>query len=639
MKEFKKLYSTNEPVEPFDLVYVTKEGKKFSSEIVVSPILENGKTVGTRGMIRDISVRVKAEELLTQAKEAAEYRVSELASINRVAEKVSYSLSLQDILNSVCKELTEVFPVRNAGISLLNLDKSELEVLAFYSTNPSDESHVGKFLSLEGSDEAKNLLEANQTVVIRNAQSDPRTKPIHDIISLPGSSSIMIVPLVIRRVAIGLIGMRAEDPEYDFKQNETELANTIASQIASAIENARLHQQTEKALGVAERDLEIGREIQSGFFPKDLPVISGWEIAAFFKAARQVSGDFYDVFQIGDTGYYIIVVADVCDKGVGAALFMVLLRSLIRSFSEQHTSEVVPEELLGKITLNVNNYIVDTHGQSNMFATLFLGLLDPSNNNFYYVNGGHEPPLIIDASGKFKAQLEPTGPAFGFTNDLEFEIGEVDFLPGEILLAYTDGLTESKNASGQFYSEERLMEQFADKWSSAFSAVKNLEIDVLSYIGSYNQFDDITLVALRMVSTDEDTCHNMSIKADMKNLHHFRSFIEEACRKSNLPDDNVETMKLAVDEVCSNLILHGYKGIPPGNISMALKVLNNELLLEVEDTGHPFDPATLEPPNLEGSIDDREIGGLGVFFVKEMMDDLKYETSAGINRLSLKLKY
>lgn len=636
-QNFVKLYKTNRPIEPFDLIYITKDGQEFASQIVVSPIIEDGRAVGTRGIIRDISVRVKAEEVLREAKEAAEYRVQELASINRVAEKVSYSLDLQDILNSVCKELTNIFPVRHAGISLLNQDKTTLEILAFYTTDESEPSAIGKVLPLEVNSEAQNVIMAKEAVVIEDAQNDPRLKPIHDFSKRSDTRAYMLVPLITRGIAIGTIGMPANDPAYKFSKNELELAETIASQIATAVENARLHEQTEKALDVAERDLEIGRQIQSGFFPRSLPQLNGWEISSYFKPARQVSGDFYDVFAIEDTDYVTIVVADVCDKGVGAALFMVLLRSLIRAYSEQHKNTMEVKELLANVAVKVNNYIVNIHGQSNMFATVVLGILDSTTNKFYYVNGGQEPPIIVNAEGKIKQELEPTGPAFGFTTDIMFDIETIEFSPGDVLLTFTDGLTEAKNAADEFYTDERLQIQISKKWSSAFSMVKHLENDVFSHIGYHQQFDDITYVAVRRSNGDKFLKHTFNQKADMDNLPFFRQFVVDACKSFSVEEEIIETYKLAIDEVCSNLIMHGYEGMTPGNIGLSVYKNENKIVVTVEDTGHSFDPSTLDSPDLSDDIDERKIGGLGVYFVKEMVDELAYESSNGVNMLSLKM--
>ena len=341
LENFKKLYETNKPIAPFDLEYVTKDGLEFSSEIVASPIFENDKAVGTRGIIRDISLRVKAKTILREAKEAAEYRVNELASINNVAEKISHSLDLQDILNSACIELTKIFPVTSAGISLLNKDKNSMEVLAFQSLEDMEENPQGEILNLYDNIDSGSLISIKKTVIIPDDKKDSHIIPINNLSKHNGSKSLMIVPLINRGITIGVIGMPAKDPNYSFNKNDIELAETISSQIAAAIENARLHAQTEIALDIAEQDLEIGRQIQSGFFPTELPEIQGWDIETYFNAARKVSGDFYDIFRIEETEYYAFIVADVCDKGVGAALFMVLLRSLIRSYSEQSMKNIV----------------------------------------------------------------------------------------------------------------------------------------------------------------------------------------------------------------------------------------------------------------------------------------------------------
>jgi len=639
LSEFKKLHSSNKPIKPFDFIYLTKDGHEYSSEIVASPIIEDEKTVGTRGIIRDISIRVKAEEILKSAKEAAELRASELASINRVAEKVSYSLDLQDILNTACHELTKIFSIRMVGIALMEEKQSRLEVLAFHSIVPDPESQVGKILDLDGNMELQNLIKTKKTVLSRDSKSDPILGPIRELIGKSGTGSFMIVPLVTRGKTIGIIGMTNKDLEYEFTMNSIELAETVASQIATALDNAQLHAQTERALDVAERDLEIGREIQSGFFPQFMPTIPGWEVSTYFKAARQVSGDFYDVFPIGKTRYFGIVVADVCDKGVGAALFMVLLRSLVRFYSEQNQKEVLVEDMLDNMALSVNNYIVNNHGQSNMFATLVLSILDPESDKLFYVNGGHDSPVLVDANGQIKDSLNPTGPAFGFSTELPFETGTIDFMPGDLLLSFTDGFTEARNVAGDFYTEERFLLEAAQDWPSAYSAVKHFEVDVFSHIGGHVQLDDLTLVALRRSIENETLSHRFTRQAEMPNLPLFRNFVVDVCNLLKVDGQITDSLKLAIDEVCSNLILHGYKGMEAGDIRLTVTDLKSEMLISVEDTGHPFDPSSHQDPALSENIDERKIGGLGVFIVKELVDDFSYESKNGVNCLSLKMRY
>jgi sigma-B regulation protein RsbU (phosphoserine phosphatase) len=463
-QEFKKFYTSDQGLKPLEINYLTKDGAEFSSEIVASPILEDGEVVGTRGIVRDISLRVKAEEILRQAKVSAE-----------------------------------------------------------------------------------------------------------------------------------------------------------------------------QALDVAERDLEIGREIQLGFFPQEMPEIPNWEIATFFKAARQVSGDFYDVFPIYHTPFTCMVVADVCDKGVGAAMFMVLLRSLIRSNSERFQQDE-PSQMVLHMAQSVNQYIVHTHGQSNMFATLVLGILDPAARRLYYVNGGHDAPLLIDARGNTKQALESTGPAFGFTTDLNFEAGSIDFGPGDVLLAYTDGFTEARNASGEFYGDERFAGEAAGEWTSAFSAVRHLELSVFSHMADQPQADDLTLLALRLNRKNEAPRHGLTLKAEMEHLSSFRQFAGEVCQLLRLKDQVCDPVKIIVDELCSNIILHGYKDGKRGNIRLIIEKDKEHLVITVVDQGQAFDPAVLKDPPLGEDIHERRIGGLGVFLVRELVDQMDYERKNDSNRLSVKIK-
>jgi sigma-B regulation protein RsbU (phosphoserine phosphatase) len=639
-EKHEEMFETGKPIPPFDFIYRRKDGQEFASEIVVSPILDDGKVVGARGIIRDISVRVQAEAILRQAKDAAESRAGELAVINRVALTVGQSLHLKDILQSVCRELTSIFEIRNAGIGLLTPDKANLEIVAFHSPDPNEKSVLGMFLPIEGNTSSKEVIEQKKMVFIQDAQNDPRTSSVADISKSRGTRSIMIVPLLARGEAIGTIGMPAKDPNHVFTQNEIQLAETIASQIAAAVDNAQLHARTESALGVAERDLEIGRQIQSGFFPEKLPDIPGWEVAAHFHPARQVAGDFYDAFRIKDSDLITFIIADVCDKGVGAALFMVLFRSLLRAFSEMRITKQDVHERLLNIILNTNNFIAEYHGKSNMFATLFFGVLDPTTGTLYYVNGGHEPPIILDADGSVIRRLMPTGPAVGMFPDMEFRVEYVNFNEGEMLIGFTDGITDARDPLGEKFSEERLLKSISKPWSSNFSMLYQLNTELQKHIGMQDQFDDITLISFRRNSScDTGLRHTMERKAELSALREMRDFVEAAATYSNLARNQVFAFKLAADELCSNIIQYGFEGRQPGTISLWFMKTGDVAMLCIQDDGKFFSPDQVQSPHIEAGWEEREIGGLGIYFVKELMDNVSYNrTEHGVNQFILEKK-
>lgn len=635
-QNFKRLYGTKKPIEPFEFMYCNTRGDEFTSEIVVSPIFDGTEVVGSRGIVRDISARVEAEALLREAKEAAEKRAVQLAALNRVGATVSRSLKLREVLNSICQELTIVFRVRNAGIALLTPDKKWLEVVAFHTSVPEEKSALGIFLPYEGNTSSQEVINKKKTVVIQDAQNDPGTITAADIYKVRGTKAIMIVPLLAHGEAIGTIGMPALDPDHIFTQDEVELAETIASQVATAVENARLYSKTELALDVAEHDLEIGRQIQSGFFPEKLPVIPGWEIASYFHPARQVSGDFYDAFQIKNSSFTAFVIADVCDKGVGAALFMVLFRSLLRAFSELRIKVDGVDEQLRRIIMSTNNFIAEYHGKSNMFATLFFGILDPEAGVLYYVNGGHEPPALIDQGGLLIQRLNPTGPAVGLFPDLDFHVEQVQFREGDFLVGFTDGSTDARNSSGTPFSEDRLLKEIEFPWTSIFSLVFQLSTELKRHIGELQQFDDITLLGIRRRTSTGKNDHAICRKANIEILGELVDFVESAAVYSGLNHETVFAFKVAADEICTNIINYGFKGRDPGMISLFFDVYDRQARLVIRDDGIYFPPDQAKKPDLGPDWESKEMGGLGLYFVSKLMDEVTYSrTEEDVNQFIL----
>ena len=328
-----------------------------------------------------------------------------------------------------------------------------------------------------------------------------------------------------------------QTPEFNSAkaQRNDELGEVIGAfrqmyqQISDAInerkkaEEAQLEsfQQVEAYSQVLNNELEKGRSMQINFLPNKLLQLPGWETAAFFKPARQVAGDFYDIFQLpgGSIGF---VVADVCDKGVGAALFMALFRSLIRVFSGQTALDGLPltcnETLLDeparyadgssldpthitalKAVKLTNDYIALNHGDLAMFATLFFGILDPDSGLLSYINGGHEPLFIVGPGGGVKEPLSFTGPAVGIETEIDFKIQQTHMESGDILLGYTDGVTEAVTSDGAFFTMERLVSILETPAATATELLDRIASSLQEHVGGADQFDDITLLAIRRI--------------------------------------------------------------------------------------------------------------------------------------------
>ncbi len=273
----------------------------------------------------------------------------------------------------------------------------------------------------------------------------------------------------------------------------------LRARVESSLALKRLHDRQRAYTEGLAADLEIGRRIQAGFFPESLPEAPGWDLAARFRPAREVAGDFYDAFPIeGEAPRIALVVADVCDKGVGAALFMALFRSLIRSTAQHRPPGRSDADHVLYTARVVNDYIATTHGAANMFATVFLGVLDPASGRLVYVNAGHEAPAVVALDG-VRQRFEPTGPALGLLPGLSFEAAESTLAPGETLVVFTDGVTDAQAPDGSFFSEDRLLDLVTQPAASADTLLDRVDAALTEHVAGGADFDDVTLLTVRRV--------------------------------------------------------------------------------------------------------------------------------------------
>jgi serine phosphatase RsbU (regulator of sigma subunit) len=302
-----------------------------------------------------------------------------------------------------------------------------------------------------------------------------------------------------------------------FKQMYQKIMETIHQRKQAEASLQQSFVQVEAYSKTLRSELEQGRKMQNNFLPSQMPDEDGWEFSAYFQPARQVAGDFYDVFPLngGCTG---LVVADVCDKGVGAALFMALVRSLIRIFSGQTDLKGVnlpgsdscsaPEILPAVNASNAchsgaleavrltSNYIYQNHGELGMFATLFFGILDVHSGQLAYINAGHESAYIINRAG-IKSYLKANSPAVGILPEAAFNIGHTTIQPGDIFISYSDGITEARSPEGEFFTRERLQLLLQEPAASAAQLIEHIHQHLQHFVQDLPQEDDLTLLAVR----------------------------------------------------------------------------------------------------------------------------------------------
>lgn len=264
------------------------------------------------------------------------------------------------------------------------------------------------------------------------------------------------------------------------------------------------------------REMEVARNIQRDFLPEALPVVPGVELEAALHPARDVSGDFYDAFELAPSGTIVLVVGDVCDKGVGAALFMALFRSLIRASADPVGGGAIqmiggrrtlvrnaleaasPADLLTRVAGFTNDYIARLHGRTNMFATVFLAALTPGTGQLDYVNAGHDPAIVVSPDGAMR-ELRPTGPALGLMPDQGFAAGTGKLKPGDCLIAFTDGLVEARSPTGEVFGTKRLKDALRANSTAAARLVAGVIDTLHAFTGQAEPHDDVTLLAATRV--------------------------------------------------------------------------------------------------------------------------------------------
>lgn len=241
-----------------------------------------------------------------------------------------------------------------------------------------------------------------------------------------------------------------------------------------------------------DRELRMAGRIQADILPERAPAIPGWEVAAVLKSARETSGDFYDFIQF-DRDRWGIVVADVTDKGIGAALFMALSSTLIRTYAGRYPT-------LPALTMNIVNdrILKDTRGS--MFVSAFYGVLEPHLGRLRYANAGHPPAMLtgLQKGKKWVDKLPPTGMALGMIENAHWRQKVVKLTPGDVMMLYTDGITEAENSRGQFFGEQRLIELLRSKGSCPASEIQaSVLSEVEAFVGDPSHLDDIALIVIK----------------------------------------------------------------------------------------------------------------------------------------------
>jgi sigma-B regulation protein RsbU (phosphoserine phosphatase) len=385
-----------------------------------------------------------------------------------------------------------------------------------------------------------------------------------------------------------------------------------------------------------QRELNVGRDIQLSMVPDTFPAFpehTEFDIHALLLPALEIGGDFYDYFFI-DRDKLCVCVGDVSGKGVPAALFMAITKTLIKSTAGEDHS---PASIITRV-----NDEISQDNPSCMFITLFVGILHIKSGEFRYTNAGHPYPYLKRASGEVETLKHIHGPVVGAMDGMAYGENCVQLRKHDQLLIFTDGVTEAMDVDDQLYGEPRVIEHFHSAPAEGLDALVASTLDsVESFAGEAPQADDITILALSFCIEPEDiggktlTCVMANKLTEIDRVNDAFNEFAEQC---DIPMTVSLKVNLVFDELLNNIISYAYRDQEEHSVEIIFDYAGAWLSISISDDGIPFNPFAREEPDTELALDDRDIGGLGIHLVKKFMDEVTYQRRHNRNIVTLAKK-
>src|SRR5215212_4138792 len=451
----------------------------------------------------------------------------------------------------------------------------------------------------------------------------------------------LAVPLVSQGELIGVLNLGPRLSEQDYSSDDRKLLDNLAAQAAPALRVGQLVREQEAEAVTRQRfeqELEVARLIQQNFLPKELPDLPGWQIAAYYRPAREVGGDFYDVIPLPD-GRVGFVVGDVTDKGVPAALVMSATRSVLRASAQRL---IEPGEVLER----VNEHLCPDMPEK-MFVTCLYGVLDPDTGHLRFANAGHDLPYVKTARGV--VELRARGMPLGLMQGMSYEEKETTLEPGDSVLLHSDGVVEAHDPRRDMFGFPRLKQTVADA-PSGQQLIDRVLKDLEDFTGpDAEQEDDITMVTLEhsagaghvSATSNGRVLADFELPSEPGNERRVIERVESAVAELGLEPARVERLKTAVAEATMNAMEHGneYRADRPVSIRVLLSA--DRLRVQVSDRGDAGELPEPETPDLQAKLEGRQKPrGWGLFLIEKMVDEARV-TSEGNGRtveLALRLE-
>ena len=398
--------------------------------------------------------------------------------------------------------------------------------------------------------------------------------------------------------------------------------NFMLSELENYIDNLSKVTAEKERIGA---ELDVARHIQASMLPSIFPPFPNrdeFEIYASMTPAKEVGGDFYDFFLV-DEDHLAMVIADVSGKGVPAAMFMMISKTLLKSAAQSGLS---PKAILEK----VNNQLCENN-DAEMFVTVWIGILEISTGKLVCANAGHEYPAIMRRGGSFELYKDKHGFVLAGMEGSKYREYELVLSAGDRLFVYTDGVAEATDINNNLYGTDRMINALNKaKDLSSRELLESLHKDIDSFVGLADQFDDITMLSIQIKQVNS-SFEEISLKPCLDNLDQVTDFIDNLLSEGGVSNKLIFKVNMAIDEIYSNIAR--YSGATEARVGC--NVSENKVSLRFVDNGSPYDPTVKEDPDTTLSADEREIGGLGIYMVKKIMDEISYEYKDGRNILIL----
>ncbi|HEY2354947.1 MAG TPA: SpoIIE family protein phosphatase [Gaiellaceae bacterium] len=439
----------------------------------------------------------------------------------------------------------------------------------------------------------------------------------------------LAVPLVSQGELVGLLNLGPRLSDQDYSTDDRKLLNSLAAQAAPALQVAQLVRRQEAEARSRERieqELRVATLIQQNFLPKKLPDLPGWQVSAYYRPAREVGGDFYDFVELPD-GHIGLVIGDVTDKGVPAAMVMAATRSVLRASAARVVS---PGEVLERV-----NDLMCPDMPAKMFVTCMYGVLEPSTGRFRFANAGHNLPYVRTADGQI--ELRATGMPLGLLPGLKYEETEAILEPGHVMLLHSDGVAEAHSADSEMFGFPRLLDVVGSRESGEVIDRVLTELSRFTKPSAagqaWEQEDDITLVSLTRADGGSHVAPTgfldvaFTIPSEQGNERGASERVAEAVASLGLEPARLEKLKTAVSEATMNAIEHGNQSNPELPVEIGIRLADGELLVRITDQGGAREIPEAETPDLEAKLEGlQKPRGWGLFLIKNMVDDLRVTT-------------